>query len=299
MTAQSISAPRYFWVNQGATFSEERKLGIIWAPQVNRLGKPLAHWTRVLEVQPGDIIFSYEDQNVVAVSVAVTAGTGVAGKPLTSGQWIEGPGYQAELAYEDLKHPISKAQLQSSGFFAKALAGHLIDKNGNFMVTYLNELSNQAGHHLAQLIGRAVQASASPGMRKNIPPSVLTQREQLVQARVGQGQFRKDVLALWNERCATTNIQHTRLLRASHIKSWSESENSERLDPHNGILLSAHIDAAFDCGLISFKDNGGLCVSKDLSVADQKLLGLDTLQRPTFTKEAKVYLAHHRAKFGY
>jgi putative restriction endonuclease len=35
------------------------------------------------------------------------------------------------------------------------------------------------------------------------------------------------------------------LLRASHIKPWSQSTDSERLDPANGILLAAHIDALF------------------------------------------------------
>jgi putative restriction endonuclease len=39
------------------------------------------------------------------------------------------------------------------------------------------------------------------------------------------------------------------MLRASHIKPWSDCSNRERLDPLNGLLLVAHIDALFDNGL--------------------------------------------------
>src|ERR1700730_15635390 len=45
----------------------------------------------------------------------------------------------------------------------------------------------------------------------------------------------------------------------------------ERLDPENGILLAAHIDALFDRGLITFLDDGAMLISKRVSDHDPKL----------------------------
>jgi putative restriction endonuclease len=51
----------------------------------------------------------------------------------------------------------------------------------------------------------------------------------------------------WNGRCPLTGIDQPELLRASHIKAWAACESDrERLDVHNGLLLAAHLDAAFD-----------------------------------------------------
>ncbi|WP_245431366.1 HNH endonuclease signature motif containing protein, partial [Rhodoplanes roseus] len=33
------------------------------------------------------------------------------------------------------------------------------------------------------------------------------------------------------------------VLRASHIKPWRDASDQERLDPRNGLLLSATLDA--------------------------------------------------------
>jgi hypothetical protein len=68
---------------------------------------------------------------------------------------------------------------------------------------------------------------------------------RLIDARLGQGKFRSDLEAEWNDQCAVLGLTTRALLRASHIKPWSQSTDSERLDPANGILLAAHIDALF------------------------------------------------------
>ncbi|QGQ27026.1 HNH endonuclease [Gimesia benthica] len=75
-----------------------------------------------------------------------------------------------------------------------------------------------------------------------------TTKEQLILARVGQGQFRKGVLALWNDRCAVTGT--TFAVRASHIKPWRDCSDDERIDPNNGLPLVATLDALFDSYLI-------------------------------------------------
>jgi len=95
-----------------------------------------------------------------------------------------------------------------------------------------------------------------------------TTREQLIQARVGQGTFRRDVLDAWSGRCAVTGCAVTQVLRASHIKPWRDSSNDERRDPDNGLPLIANLDALFDVGLIGFDEAGQMLVSSELGSHD-------------------------------
>jgi hypothetical protein len=92
-----------------------------------------------------------------------------------------------------------------------------------------------------------------------------TTKQTLIEARLGQGRFRTNVAKRWDNRCAVTGCAIIELLRASHIKPWSKCSDSDRLNPANGILLAAHIDALFDCGLISFADDGTMMVSTERS----------------------------------
>ena len=94
------------------------------------------------------------------------------------------------------------------------------------------------------------------GARTDIPS---TTREALVQARVGQGKFRSDVTDLWGkgEVCALTGLDVPELLVASHINPWRDSNDDERLDPCNGLLLATHVDKLFDRYLLSFRGERG------------------------------------------
>lgn len=91
-----------------------------------------------------------------------------------------------------------------------------------------------------------------------------TMQATMVQARLGQGKYRKEVLSLWDNRCAVTGCAVLPVLRASHAKPWCKSSDKERLDPNNGIPLVATLDALFDAGLIGFDDKGHMHVSKEL-----------------------------------
>ncbi|MGC2075993.1 MAG: HNH endonuclease [Xanthobacteraceae bacterium] len=120
-----------------------------------------------------------------------------------------------------------------------------------------------------------------------------TTRRALIEARLGQGKFRTGVERRWNSQCAMTGAAISSILRASHIKPWSKSTNKERLNPANGILLSAHVDALFDCGLISFSDSGKLLISS--AIARQiKQLKLPSKLRRAPTKSERLFLAYHR-----
>ena len=130
----------------------------------------------------------------------------------------------------------------------------------------------------------------------NLPRS--TEAERLVVQRVGQEIFRNGLLEYWDGRCAITGLDVPELLRASHIKPWARCDtDSERLDVFNGLLLAAHLDAAFDAGLITVGEDGVVVVSDALSAGAQRTLGLsDTLEVDALHPTHEYYLAWHRAR---
>lgn len=88
-----------------------------------------------------------------------------------------------------------------------------------------------------------------------------TERKAIIQARVGQGSFRKALIEKYHSTCVITGINLPKLLVASHIKPWSVSTNAERLSVENGLLLSATYDRLFDSGLITFDKTGKIYIS--------------------------------------
>lgn len=89
-------------------------------------------------------------------------------------------------------------------------------------------------------------------------------REVIIKQRVNQNVFRAMILNNYNQTCAITGINDSHLLIASHIIPWSVREDT-RLNPENGICLSALYDKAFDQGLITIcPDDYTVMVSKEL-----------------------------------
>ena len=76
-------------------------------------------------------------------------------------------------------------------------------------------------------------------------------KKAFVKQRVNQDAFRSMILNLYEKRCALTGINIPALLVASHIIPWAVNQQ-ERLNPENGLCLSALYDKAFDKGFISF-----------------------------------------------
>lgn len=124
-----------------------------------------------------------------------------------------------------------------------------------------------------------------------------TTRKALVEARLGQGKFREQLGERFDWRCAVTDLTIRPALRASHVVPWKLATNAERLDPDNGLLLAANLDALFDRALITFNQAGQLIVSPDISDAERSKLGPlgDLRVRPTPRQAA--YLARHNELF--
>ena len=134
-------------------------------------------------------------------------------------------------------------------------------------------------HHLVREVWRLARALPIEPLRvfeaqtRNLPRT--TEAERLVIQRVGQDVFREALLSYWGGCCAVTGVADPRLLRASHIKPWAKCDtDAERLDVYNGLLLAAHLDAAFDAGLISFDDQGAIIFSSHFAQGDRDALGV-------------------------
>lgn len=118
---------------------------------------------------------------------------------------------------------------------------------------------------------------------------------QLAQARVGQGVFRRRVLAR-GPACRVTGITQPSCLVASHIKPWAICVGDEHLDSANGLTLAPHVDHLFDTGLISFEDDGQLVLGTALDAAILRAWHIDVATNVgPFAPDQARYLAFHRA----
>lgn len=132
----------------------------------------------------------------------------------------------------------------------------------------------------------------------NLPRT--TEAERMVIQRIGQDVFRDALMDYWDSRCPLTGITEHGLLRASHMVPWADCNDTQRLDVHNGLLLSALWDAAFDRGLISFTEDGTVLTSPQLSKSARKALGIATAPPLTGLRDAhRANLAIHRTRNGF
>lgn len=122
-----------------------------------------------------------------------------------------------------------------------------------------------------------------------------TEADRIVKQRVGQGVFRTALMDYWNGRCPITGITDPALLRASHIIPWAAcGSDAERLYVHNGLLLSCLWDAAFDEGLVTFTDDGGVLYSSKLREAALTALRVDPDYHLPLKAAHKERLGWHR-----
>lgn len=127
--------------------------------------------------------------------------------------------------------------------------------------------------------------------------NISTRKKQtLIQARVGQGEYRNNLLEECPF-CPFTMVNDERLLIASHIKPWAKSDDNEKIDPKNGFMFTPTYDKLFDKGFITFNSDKTLLVSPWLSPMNQKRLGVYTgkliAQLPLDSKREE-YLQYHR-----
>jgi putative restriction endonuclease len=128
----------------------------------------------------------------------------------------------------------------------------------------------------------------------------------LVKVRVNQARFRRAVLASYNGRCCVSGLAIPQLLIASHIVPWS-MDTKNRLNPQNGLCLSALHDKAYDIGLITVLPDFTVCVSKRLQDVDLDGFTKQTLSRyhgqrivlPERFRPSPSFLEAHASRFEF
>lgn len=127
-----------------------------------------------------------------------------------------------------------------------------------------------------------------------------------VQIRINQARFRKAVLASYNATCCISGLRHEKLVIASHIVPWSQ-DTKNRLNPQNGLCLSALHDKAYDQGLLTVLPDFTISVSKTLDAYSEDNFMADALLRfngkairlPERFRPSQEFLATHARRFGF
>ena len=127
-------------------------------------------------------------------------------------------------------------------------------------------------------------------------------RRVVMEQRIKQNFFRRAVLSSYRGRCCMSGLAESRLLIASHIVPWGK-DKANRLNPSNGLCLSAIHDRAFDQGLITLSDDCRIVLSKAVSESRddllvQVLLPLNgrQIEVPERFAPNPAFLAHHRSE---
>ena len=118
--------------------------------------------------------------------------------------------------------------------------------------------------------------------------------------RIGQNFFRTAVLSAYNGRCCITGLSLPALLVASHIIPWRH-DSANRVNPRNGLLLSALHDKAFDSGFITIRDDMTVQVSRKQNATNDQFFSESIgyydgkpISLPEKFTPGREFLSHHR-----
>lgn len=129
----------YWWVNQGKTYDEERRAGILWAPRRAPNGQTKNFWTRMTYVEEDDLILHYSTGALRAVSRAAgPAADSPIPDSLPADEW-ERDGWLIRARYVDLLRPVRLEEIPL--VWREGTKEEPFDKNGNVKQGYLYPLS--------------------------------------------------------------------------------------------------------------------------------------------------------------
>ena len=129
---------------------------------------------------------------------------------------------------------------------------------------------------------------------------VVEDRVTQTTARRGQDFFRATVLSAYDDRCCITGLSVPRLLIASHIVPWRHDKRN-RLNPRNGLALSALHDRAFDAGLITINEDLTIRISQNQETENDPFFAASIgrfagqpIRHPRKFGVGEEFLAYHR-----
>ncbi|MDO8804966.1 MAG: HNH endonuclease signature motif containing protein [Elusimicrobiota bacterium] len=315
---------KYWWVSQNQTFEQEFEGGYLWSPRRNSNGGYNHAYENMRDMAPGDVVFSFVDRRIKAISIVRYCAV-PSPKPEEFGDigphWHPKLGWMVAVDYKLLNNAIEpRSHMPILGPLQPAHYAPL-QVNGDGNQAYLFEVPKEMAQVIIGLIGqeakefslnsfaaadtaatiiddsRAIVNWENAEQKKIEIDSHITNtvRVSLTNARIGQGLFKQRVMRI-EKACRITKVSNPEHLIGSHIRPWRESDNDQRLDGENGLLLTPTIDHLFDRGFISFENTGSLIISP---VADR--YSLDKMKIPeagfyagTFSAQQKQYLDFHR-----
>jgi hypothetical protein len=303
---------RYWWVNHGRNFRQELDGNYLWSPKLNRNGGRNASYDNMTRAAPGNVVFSYVDGRIGAVGVVIErVRTAPPPVELRSGrQRRDAAGWLLPVRFEALSQPLAASEhltrlapllparhapLRASGERNQGI--YLAEVPADLAVALRDLLDGQLQRIEETVAVQTADQLTESALEEQIwqrSDLALPEKRQLISARLGKGAFRESVERV-ERGCRVTGVLDRRHLRASHIKPWRLSDDRERLDGFNGLLVAPHIEHLFARGHISFADDGQLLISRHLNPSVIRAWGLDRIQRrQPFRPEQAAYLHFHR-----
>jgi putative restriction endonuclease len=323
--------PQYWWVNHKQTHRQEIEGNYLWSPKRRSDGARNQFYSNMRRAAPGDLVLSYAN-GVIRYVGRVTEFAFTAPKPAefgTTGGYWSNEGWLLPVFWTPLAQPVRPKDL------IETLRPLLPERYAPISAITGNGLQGVYLAAIPEALFKAVMAGVAfdplhlihgganslnfevvkEKLEGAVEAAVLndaslsdSERQSVILARRGQGQFRRNVADV-EPACRLTGITNPALLIASHIKPWRLCQTiQERLDGMNGLMLTPDADHLFDRGFISFDDDGRVLVSQRVDPDDLRRLGFEqlTLQRFGFAEapavwntgrfrtEQQKYLKYHR-----
>ena len=251
----------FCWVNHKQTRDHEVRGGYLWSP-MDANGAFNQTYENMRLVRPGDIVFSYANGRIGAIG-RVTKPATACPKPDafgTVGDYWSNEGWMVEVDFRPAPRPLNpKQEIEAIGPLLPQRYSPLQSNGNGNQGCYLAAISEALGHLLLALLDAdgvsddvlsTVEFEAS-GQRRRTQRHPQRRSRRLAHrhstSAIGKGAGRArlvpQAVILLDQACGVTGVTDTRVLVASHIKPWREASNAERINGHNGILLSPHVDA--------------------------------------------------------
>jgi hypothetical protein len=200
----------YWWVSQNQTYKHERAGEFLWAPNADSAGQTPHHWATMTQVQPGDVIFSYVDQKIPAISIAKTAAiASLRPKEFPDQELWKQEGVRVDVEFRDLKPPLEVPRIVSQLKPLLPSKYSPLTSKGTGVQGYLFAIPPAAGRLLLGLIDAEQQKAGVTTVDTEIENGIRssnldkTTKKALVDCRVGQGIFRENLIMYWKARYGT------------------------------------------------------------------------------------------------
>ncbi|QYI99713.1 HNH endonuclease [Thalassovita mediterranea] len=314
-----------WWVNHKSKYKFERNGGYLWSPKRKTNGSANRFYSNMTLARPGDFVISFASTEIKDIGVVRSEAT-TAAKPAEyddDGNDWNNIGWMLPVRWHSLGAPVRPQniiaelapELPEKYSPIRAVNGHgnqaayLASVSEGLLSVILKHCSTQDVTAL-QKLQQQTYPSDPIDTTEDVIENAITddddlstlEKESLVKARRGQGQFKQNVIET-EGRCRLSGVEDVRYLIGSHILPWRACRTaSERLDGNNGLLLCPNADRLFDRGLISFEDDGTVLVKAEVSdeILDQLgFPGLRSRNVGSFSEGQKKYLAFHRELYEF